>query len=935
MNCTLLNPRVPLAAALAEWLETQVKTPDGVAALDHLLVVVPTRQAGRRLRQTLAETLGACIPPRIMLPAHLIQTGTELPEIPRLESTGLLAWFLQHRPADAWPSLFPASGRPGTQTFQWALGISRQLHELWFILEENALLMADVAVQIDTLLPPETAALESDRWQDLARLEKEFFDLVAGHRHLPRPLARRRAVAAPALPEGVETIVLPALPDAQPALYKALENLVAKVRVLPLLHTTPELAPHFDRWGRPDPEFWAGGTLAMPLADDQIIPAENSADQAGRVAGFFAAVPPDEELPALGMADAALFSELQAAFLTRNMVLHNPAPAPLAQSSLGRVMRQLEELGGDPSYAACAAFFREADVLRWLDAGPGLLAELDRFQNKYLPQDRAAMLDALNRAGDGSFTALRRAMARLGELLAEPSRVKRLQRIFQARTLRVDRPGDRELAAAAAVALDMLEEFEVSGILHGLLNAGQRAQLFNICMESASYQLEPGDPSVLLTEGWLELQYNPLPELVITGFNEGAVPDAVTGHAFLPDLLREKFGLTSNRRRLARDAYLLHALLAARAPGAVRLFLERRTMDGDEKKPSRLLFHCSDDTLAARAKRLFTDPPPAAPTPARAFPAAWRLDLPLPAGPPASLSISDFDAYLKSPLGFYLRRILKMEACDDRVKEITAQDFGTFAHAALHGFAAGKDRGSANPHIIREALHTHARTVIHDRYGDALPAVLQLQLRSLLNRLDFVAATQAALRDAGWEVCEAEKKLETTVDGMKITGRADRIDFHKETNTYRIIDFKTGKLPDFTTTAKAAVAHAQTLGLPPLGGVEKPTAWAALQLPLYAFMAAADPRFAGAAIECLYFPIPDAAGNAGVPAPFNPAPFRADLFDTLRVFIRRIQAGLYWPPGDLPPDFAPLVFDGDIEASISRQWLDDQLARCERFNAGL
>ena len=57
--------------------------------------------------------------------------------------------------------------------------------------------------------------------------------------------------------------------------------------------------------------------------------------------------------------------------------------------------------------------------------------------------------------------------------------------------------------------------------------------------------------------GWLELAMDDSPVLIVTGFNEGYVPESVTSDVFLPNSLRSRLGLKDNQRRYARDAYAL------------------------------------------------------------------------------------------------------------------------------------------------------------------------------------------------------------------------------------------------------------------------------------------------------------------------------------------------------------------------------------------
>ena len=239
MKCEreFLNPQVPLVLEVAQWLGGEARrSAAGVAVLDFMMVVVPTQQAGRRLRQALAETLGACVPPRIVLPAQLVvaseETGLEVAS--EAEELGLLAKFLTGLRLEEYGALFPNQETEGT--FAWALGVARQLRELWGILGENGLLMTDVAERIGEIIPDEMAGIEEERWWDLARIEEAFFAALEARGKMSRAAARKRAVESPAAPEGVERIVLPALADALPALYGVLDTLRGRVAVTVLIH---------------------------------------------------------------------------------------------------------------------------------------------------------------------------------------------------------------------------------------------------------------------------------------------------------------------------------------------------------------------------------------------------------------------------------------------------------------------------------------------------------------------------------------------------------------------------------------------------------------------------------------------------------------------------------------------------------------------------
>jgi ATP-dependent helicase/nuclease subunit B len=1017
MERAFLDRTVPLVLAVADWLAERLRrTPGGVKSLSHLLVIVPTRQAGRRLRLALAEHTGGCLPPLVRLPAQVITPAHEpdLPVATAPETLGLLGRLLSDLDLSAYPCLFPETGRPRERTFPWALGVARQLNDLWGILQENALTMADVAAQAETLLAGEDLDVEVARWRDLARLEARFFKTLRALGRTPAPLARQQAVADPLLPEGVEGIVLPALADAQPALYPALERLADRAGLSVLLHADPADDGRFDRWGRPDPAQWLGDCAPLlPLDDSQITLAANSVEQARLAATRFAAIPPDEVPPALGLADDSLFDELQSAFLARGLALHNPAAYPLAASSLGRLIGQLEQLCRQPHFTTLAAFLREADVQRWLEARlapeasgltyAALLRALDDLQNAHLPQTLAAArafcaqaLGAAQQAGanapppsaasatprartpamkqagasvqtgtrvsplptgpttlsarstcpsplTATWDALLRALDAISDLLDPHGRphldhlTSMLQAIFATRPLRERTPGDRELAAAAEATIAVFDALD-SDVLAGALDDAQRSLLFETLLASATYQLEPENADALLTEGWLELPWSPAPDLVITGFNEGSVPDAVVGHAFLPDRLRQGLGLTSNERRTARDTYLLQALLASRPAGAVRLLLERVSGRHDVRKPSRLLFLCDEPTLTSRAKRLFSDAESAAAGHPPSLPDDWRLALPIPGVAPERLSVTAFKSYLACPFTFYLRHILAMEPDDDRAAELDPLAFGTLCHNALEAFGRSALKDSSAAEVISRFLQNEVWRAMRHDYGEALPAILHLQASAACKRLDFFALRQAQLRAEGWQIVETERSLQMTERGLTVRGRADRIDRHEGTGAWRILDYKTwdrlGKndgVDRFASASKAALATAAARGFPTFTFADKPRVWTDLQLPLYLLMAQAGAFVpAGEPVACGYFVLGETEEET-VCRTWDFSGCRDEAAEAVRVVIDRVRAGLFWPPSpkdEWARDYATLFLESP-EASVSRDWIADQARRLD------
>jgi ATP-dependent helicase/nuclease subunit B len=963
MDRFFINPRIPLVNAVTAWLIDQSRlTRTGVKSLSHLLVIVPTRQAGRRLRLALAEQTGGCIPPMIRLPPQMIipAQAPELPVCTPAETIALLSRFLLELDLNAFPNLFPEKGRPGQKSFSWSLGVARQLNDLWSMLQENALTMSDVAGSIATILADETLDVEVERWNDLAKLETRFFSVLKENGRTPASLLRQQAVAQPLHPEGIERIVLPCLVDAQPALYPVLEKLSASCSLSILIHADQIDTDKYDPWGRPEPAQWLERQAPiLPLQDDSITLAANSAEQARFVAERFAAIPASEERPSLGMADDSLFSELQSAFLSHDMLLHNPAAYPLSTASLGRLIHQLERLCSQPRFTVLATFLREADVLCWLKTRFATLPEfvytdilraLDELQNTHLPQTLEETCRFATQACEGKmhsdqvqqrWTHLRLALEAVRDLLDPKGRTRlihltaMLQTLFQPRTLEESKPGDRELAAAAAAAQEVFQAF-TSSLVTTTLDEAQQSQLFESLLAETTYQLEPDDPEVLLTEGWLELPWSPAQELIITGFNEGCVPDAVVGHAFLPDALRKGLGLTSNDRRTARDTCLLQALLISRAPHAVRITLERVSSRNDVRKPSRLLFLCDEATLARRAKALFHDAETSAAGHPRSLPEAWRLTLPIPQKPLDTLAATSFKPYLACPFTFYLSHVLRMKTCDDRVAEMDAMTFGNLCHHALERFGRSTLKDTTDTDAIAAFLEADVWTNVRTLFGENLPAVIHLQTLSACERLRFFATTQAKLRYEGRQIEQIEHPLVLSLKAFTIKGRIDRIDYCKRTNTWYLLDYKTwdklGKqdgIARFASSSIADLSFAEERGFKSFAFEEKQRVWTDLQLPLYLLMAQAGglvPQ--DARVECGYFVLGETAEETRC-VTWDFSGFRDHAYDTVQRVVARLQAGLYWPPSPRnvwTNDFASLILESP-ERSISPAWLEDQKAR--------
>ena len=468
-------------------------------------------------------------------------------------------------------------------------------------------------------------------------------------------------------------------------------------------------------------------------------------------------------------------------------------------------------------------------------------------------------------------------------------------------------PAARRFASAAAAVDAVLHE--VAGLPEGLC-ADRDARLALLLQRLTETAVEPIPAAEAVDlEGWLELPWNDAPLMIVTGVNEGRLPESRLGDLFLPDSLRHHLRLRDNESRYARDAYLLSGLLAARqAQGRLVLISGRASAEGDPLKPSRLLFRCPDAELAGRARRLLrADATPgqarlrADATPGQA---GFKLN-PCPAGAPDGaaflrqpFSVTAFRDYLACPFRFYLKRVLRMESLDDQATHLDARGFGELLHAALQRVLLRPDRRACEREdVLAEELGRAAAAYARGQWGPQLPPMVALQLEMAGQRLRAAARVQAGLARAGWEIQDCEQKLAFELDGVTLRARVDRLDRHRATGVWRIVDYKTADQSAAPPAVHLARARADTPSY--ALAADGKHRWVDLQLPLY--LHALPPEQQPAA-ELAYFNLPRASAESKLVVwpDFTPA-LREAAETCARGVLADIRASRFWPPAEHVP----------------------------------
>ena len=915
------RPLLPQAAA---WLAREWDAARGPLDLSGTLVIVPTRQSGRRLREALAEFAAAggqaVFAPRVVTPEILVTQSVAAAGVAsRLET--LLAWteiFRALAPAD-FREVFPVD--PPARNFAWALRLAQTFARLQATLAEAGLRLADVSTKASADFP------EIDRWRQLGELEKLFDAKLDAHGLRDEQAAKISAARNSPVPTGIRQIVVLATPDPLPL---ALDLLAAQARTcaVEIVVFAPESeARNFDAWGRPLPSAWDHRELALPDFARRVHLCVDPAAQAEMLAAAARDYAQPDGLLAVGITDAEVLPLLENELARVGVASFNPEGHTQREEPLYYLLAALAALAREPTFEAVAALLRCPDVLEFLHtrlgekfSAAGLLAELDELHARHLPADLSAARAHAGEALAAAFAVVAELRDTLTSGAFPENATAAVTAVF------AGRQPETAPDAAARFAESVGEWMK---IVRACASAREKfsglttAEWWEVALPQfgdTRDRSQPKPAGALELQGILELLFEDAPHLAVAGFNDGCVPEGVVvGDPFLPESLRARLGLKTNAARFARDAYVVQAIAACRP--RLDLLFGKTSAVGDPRRPSQLLLRCADADLPARVMQLFREVEPSRPS--LPWTRAWRLTPPRRAAP-ARVSVTALRAWLDCPFRFYLQHVLGMRAIDPFKSELDAMDFGELVHRALE--ALGRDEklhDCADAAVLKKFLLGELEKNARARFGAALTLPLVIQLESARQRLAKTAEIEARERAEGWRIVAVEKKFLLKISGLTVSGKIDRIDRHATTGAVRVLDYKTSDQP-----ATPAAAHLRTLrrdeAPPPWAGViagEKPRVWADLQLPLYEKALAAE---FGGGVTCGYFNLPKAVGETDVAlwSEFTPE-LRESARRCAEGVCAAIRAGTFWPPRELTgreaefDDFAVLFHEG---AAASIAW---------------
>lgn len=743
-------------------------------SLTESMVVVPTSQSGRILRENLAAEAGALLAPTVSTPGALLHLEDSNIAPRWLEK---IAWLdvLENLKQSDWGNysgLFPTPPNLEMLSSDWATSLATEIVSLRATLEESLhnLFSASKFLQGTT---------EGDRWENLAQLETLMEKKLYAWGYQSRSQALRTNFQ---LPAHFKKIILAGVTEMPACITQALKNFLGEIIVL--IPAPESDASHFDELGIPL-STWS--TRNLPESASALLVAD-PASQAQAALNTIASLGARSHEIAIGSADDEAGSALA------HLLTHQGWPAfhPASQQPLPPLQRWLLAWknwltqASSRNLAALLTFPECAKLISGNRAN--LLLALNQYRDRHPIIEPNVIAERLSTTERPELSILRDDIASL--LSHREAFLKQAfpQALSQHLDL-IETDPENSTNTLSSIA-DFIEAATP------LFTSLKRSHLFWLQMvisEIPRPAAQPPTDRSIDIQGWLELLYEPGKHLLITGMNESFVPARPGGEPWLSEKIRNTLKLNNLTDRQARDAFLLHAMIRMREEtGSTHLFCGKNGTNGETYLPSSLLLQVPRNRLVTTVNNLFREiePPEANLTWTRNL--IWqtpKVEL------PEKLSVTSFSDYLACPFRFYLKHIVRASQPEPDRREMNHRDFGSITHKVLEIW--GKDteaRNLSDPKALQTYLDATLDRTIFGQFGNQPPLAVRIQTHSIRQRLAWFVSKQIESIAEGWEIIDAERKISFDSTSFKINGTIDRIDRNRVTGQLRVIDYKTGKV---------------------------------------------------------------------------------------------------------------------------------------------
>lgn len=304
--------------------------------------------------------------------------------------------------------------------------------------------------------------------------------------------------------------------------------------------------------------------------------------------------------------------------------------------------------------------------------------------------------------------------------------------------------------------------------------------------------------------GMLESRNLDFETIIITSVNEGILPSGKSNNSFIPFDVKRDFGLPTYKEKDAIYVYHFYRLLQ-RAKNIYLVYnTEPDVLEGGEK--SRLISQLlTDENLKPYIKHTIAAPEVsiAARTLLQVDKTEQLLeDIKLFSA--SGFSPTSLTNYIKNPIDFYTRNILKINDLDEVEENIAANTFGTIIHDSLeqlytplinHVLTEENLKGLLNqvPEVVQHHFQLNLSGVDFTK-GKYL--LVYNVIKKYLNNFLDDEIKQAKRHEIKILALEERYEEFISVPGLdfpiKLKGTLDRVD--QFDGTVRIIDYKTGKV---------------------------------------------------------------------------------------------------------------------------------------------
>ncbi len=848
------------------------------------VVLVPTIESGRQLREQLAaRSVNQAIFPPLVTPADRFLQDYQEDNAGNIEELAAWVMALSEGGIAAYPTLFP---KQLPDDFSCLLDVAVGMQKL----RRN---MASQGVNCEKAA--QTCGTDDERWPDIAKLTARYESRLKGW-NLKDTAATMQKGLIPhnlltQLKESGGSIIVACVPDLTSPVCHALRH--AEENGIPVqiwINAPQDEAATFDDMGHPLPEVW--NHRLIPLTNAQITVTatpERLAEQTCRlIAEKSADGAPDI---ALGVCDPDMNVALDAKLRDVGWGLYNPDGRAFAGTGMMDLLRSLAQGAEDEDRAEPLLRLTRSTLLcksLGIENQQFYCATLDKIRQTYLPEKESYLLACLTR--EPKYCPVYKAIQPIIEwkkAMLTPGKLGEELKNWLPQT-----------EAAGVGDTDALHVFTTA--VNGLVRVQSLCRDFHVpdkalnllikSLQHSRIKSRRSGEAALDSLGWMEVHFRPEAHLILTGLNEGMVPEGKVSDQFMPEGLKQRLNINSLDSKKARDSFLLTALHHSREKnGSIHVALSRVSSKNDPLTPSGLLMRCPDEELPKRVELLFsevTDVP--APlhyergewflqpnggwqkkdnieTLAPGYVNPWRTG-------ERTFSPNILRKFLDCPLRFWVQQALNLsdKEISPNKDDMDSAELGNMMHKTLEDFCKKYHTAtSASLHTMQDDITAMLDMRFHEQYGADALLPLIIQKRSMEARLLKFAELHRQDLNNGWNCIEFEKEVNNwEFNGFRLNFRIDRID-RKNNGEIRIIDYKTGKIKN------CSEAHLEKTTSPDMLTMLSPTLapyvilkaktkkqefqrWKNLQLPIYVLWAMQE---FGVQPQAGYYALPSSVGD--------------------------------------------------------------------------